>query len=113
MSSWSENAPTFGPNSAFCPLHLQPVRQEHYKGRSCTVLESVSYWGQKKNTYTLWVAADASLKPIPLHYEMKGFNTLLRSHYDKYEMDYASFSPSFRPDVFRLPPGMSSSVLSA
>ncbi|KAJ6663436.1 hypothetical protein lerEdw1_009515 [Lerista edwardsae] len=95
------------PQSVFPRLtDFRPVRQEHYKGRDCTVLESVSYWGKKKNTYTLWVAADASLKHIPVHYEMKGFNTLLGSHYDKYEIDYTSFSPSFLPDVFRLPPDL-------
>ncbi|XP_062996653.1 digestive cysteine proteinase 2-like [Elgaria multicarinata webbii] len=81
---------------------FRPVRAEYYNGRHCTVLESVSYWGKKRNTYRLWIA-DASTKLTPVHYEMTGFNNLLGSHYDKYEIDYTSFSRSFPSDVFDLP----------
>ena len=40
---------------------------------------------------------------IPIRYEMKGFNTLLGSHYDHYYIDYDFYSfeaPS--SDVFKI-----------
>ncbi|XP_061452508.1 digestive cysteine proteinase 2-like [Rhineura floridana] len=94
------------PQSVFPSLHeFQPVRQEYYNGQHCTVLEATSFWGQKKNIYRLWMA-HASSEPVPVHYEMKGFNTLLGSHYDKYEIDYTNFSRRFPCDVFDLPDGI-------
>ena len=30
---------------------------------------------------------------IPVHYEMKGYNNLLGSHYDHYYVSYDNFSP--------------------
>ncbi|XP_072835989.2 digestive cysteine proteinase 2 [Pogona vitticeps] len=87
------------PQSVFPNLtDFQPVGFEYYNGQYCTVLERTSYWGKKKNTYKLWMA-DA----VPVHYEMWGYNTLLGSHYDKYEIDYTSFSHSFPANVFDLP----------
>ncbi|XP_053254615.1 digestive cysteine proteinase 2-like [Podarcis raffonei] len=94
------------PQSVFPNLsEFQTVLQENYNGQPCTVLESTSYWGKKKNIYRFWVA-DASPEPVPVHYEMRGFNTLLGSHYDKYEIDYISFSRRFPSDVFDLPGGI-------
>ncbi|XP_077193882.1 digestive cysteine proteinase 1-like [Paroedura picta] len=91
------------PQNVFPALtEFQAVRQEIYHGRNCTVLETVSHWGKKKNIYTLWVA-DTPTGLVPVHYEMSGYNTLLGSHYDKYEIDYTSFSQSIPPNVFDLP----------
>ncbi|KAH0631235.1 hypothetical protein JD844_005479, partial [Phrynosoma platyrhinos] len=84
---------------------FKAVGLNNYKGQRCTVLESVSYWGKKKNIYKLWVS-NASTEAVPVHYEMQGFNTLLGSHYDKYEIDYTSFSRSFPSTIFDLPHGM-------
>lgn len=33
------------------------------------------------------------LIPVPVRYEMKGFNSLLGSHYDHYYLDYTTFTP--------------------
>nr|XP_056702425.1 digestive cysteine proteinase 2-like [Euleptes europaea] len=91
------------PQNIFPALtEFQAIRQETYNGWNCTVLESMSYWGKKKNIYTLWVA-ETSTGLVPVHYEMSGYNTLLGSHYDKYEIDYTSFSQTFPFDVFDLP----------
>ncbi|XP_030395179.1 digestive cysteine proteinase 2-like isoform X1 [Gopherus evgoodei] len=83
----------------------QPVWEESYKGQLCTVWQNVSYWGQKKNVYTLWVASSAD-GPVPVHYEMRGFNSLLGSHYDKYEINYSGFTHSYPAGVLDLPSGM-------
>lgn len=43
---------------------------------------------------------------MPIRYEMKGYNTLLGSHYDHYYLDYETFTaedPS--EDVFNIDPG--------
>lgn len=65
--------------------------------------------GHKKNMYTLWVTRAESKygAPVtPVHYEMKGYNTLLGSHYDKYIVEYKEFSPQVDPKVFSLPEGL-------
>ena len=38
---------------------------------------------------------------VPVHYEMRGYNSLLGSHYDHYYITYSNFSP----EVYRLPKG--------
>ncbi|XP_031549819.1 digestive cysteine proteinase 2-like [Actinia tenebrosa] len=72
---------------------------------SCLAWEYIMYEGHKKNKYTMHVSMDDTLTPI--HYEMLGFDSLLGSHYDKYEIVYADYSaetPS--PNVFEIPEGM-------
>lgn len=90
-----------GPQHVRC---AQRVREERFRGQRCAVWQNVSYWGHKKNVYTLRVGSSAR-GPVPLHYEVHGFNSLLGSHYDKYEIDYSSFSHLFPPSVFHLPKG--------
>ncbi|CAN8001711.1 unnamed protein product, partial [Ixodes hexagonus] len=50
--------------------------------------------------YTLWVSRDSQGRAVPRRYLMMGYNTLLGSHYDKYELHYHGFSR--KP----LPPGV-------
>ena len=39
--------------------------------------------------------------PIPVRYEMRGYNTLLGSHYDHYYLNYDSYShEDFPNDIF-------------
>lgn len=49
----------------------------------------------------MWVT-NSSCGVSPVHYEMKGYNTLLGSHYDKYEIDYSDYSNSFPASIFVL-----------
>lgn len=91
------------------PCPPQFLREEYYEGRYCAVWQNVTRWAQKKNVYTLWVT-NSSCGVAPVHYEMRGYNSLLGSHYDKYEIAYADFDNSYPPSVFDLPvngePGM-------
>ncbi|KAL7020881.1 hypothetical protein ACKWTF_011664 [Chironomus riparius] len=54
--------------------------------------------GEKKSVYTLWVRYKkspkypSSLMPIPVRYDMKGYNTLLGSHIDHYYLMYTDYS---------------------
>ncbi|XP_013921030.1 PREDICTED: digestive cysteine proteinase 2-like [Thamnophis sirtalis] len=77
------------------------VREEYYKGVYTAVWQSITDWGKKKNIYTMWVT-NASCGVTPVHYEMKGYNNLLGSHYDKYEITYSDFSNSFPASIFVL-----------
>ncbi|XP_009892741.1 PREDICTED: cathepsin L1-like, partial [Charadrius vociferus] len=78
------------------------LREEYYRGRYCAVWQNVTRWEQKKNVYTLWVT-NSSCGVAPVHYEMRGYNSLLGSHYDKYEISYTDFDNSFPPSIFDLP----------
>ncbi|KAI5726388.1 hypothetical protein M8J76_001767 [Diaphorina citri] len=50
--------------------------------------------GEKVSKYSLWVRYNkASKDAIPVRYEMKGYNSLLGSHYDHYFLDYEIYSP--------------------
>lgn len=67
--------------------------------------------GEKTNKYTLWIKYKKSItgakEPIPIMYEMKGFNSLLGSHYDHYYLVYDWYSyetPS--ADVFNVEANM-------
>lgn len=67
--------------------------------------------GQKVNKYTMWLKYkddpdNAGIKiAVPVRYEMKGFNSLLGSHYDHYYLNYQYYDTSAIPDeTFRLNP---------
>nr|XP_015204062.1 PREDICTED: digestive cysteine proteinase 1-like [Lepisosteus oculatus] len=85
---------------------FQLVRTEYFKGLLCEVWQNVTMEGHKKNTYTLWVSNSSDGSAVPQHYEMMGYNTLLGSHYDKYEVDYTKFERCLDPQSFALPEGM-------
>lgn len=86
------------------------VGVEEINGEQCDkfVLEEVI--GKKTNKYLLWVKYRKSPKypatrqPIPVRYEMRGFNTLFGSHYDHYYMDFDDYSHDDIPaEVFEVP----------
>ncbi|TFK13221.1 histidine decarboxylase [Platysternon megacephalum] len=91
------------PQSVFPHTHgFKFLRDEYFKGQYCSVWQDVSDWGKKKNVYTLWVT-NTSCGWSPVHYEMRGYNSVLGSHYDKYEIDYSDFTHSYPASVFDLP----------
>lgn len=69
-----------------------------FNGVQCDKFRLEEIIGQKKNVYTLWVRYKKSPKypssrmPIPVRYEMRGYNTLLGSHFDHYYLDYDYYS---------------------
>ncbi|XP_072948141.1 cathepsin L-like peptidase [Epargyreus clarus] len=63
--------------------------------------------GDKINKYTMWVKYKKTLRgdaiPIPVRYEMKGYNSLLGSHYDHYYIDYKNYDvEDIDPEVFTI-----------
>merc|ERR1712172_196970 len=64
--------------------------------------QKVQKIGEKVNKYTIWVRMSGDIA-VPVHYEMKGFNSLMGSHYDHYFLSYQNFSPEKPADeVFDL-----------
>ena len=45
--------------------------------------------GQKHNLYTLWTTTEGGYHPVL--YEMKGYDSLLGSHFDHYIVQYTTF----------------------
>ncbi|XP_041069092.1 digestive cysteine proteinase 2-like [Carcharodon carcharias] len=85
---------------------FQFIKEDDSKGMHCDVWQNFTSVGKKKNTYTMWIANSTS-GPIPVHYEMKGYNTLFGGHYDKYEIDYKELKHYVDPNVFKIPEGLS------
>jgi len=74
------------------------IGTETFMGYKCDKFRLEDVINEKKNVYTLWVRYvkspkyPASRQPIPVRYEMRGFNTLLGSHYDHYYLEYDGYS---------------------
>lgn len=67
------------------------------------VWQLVTVEGGKKNTYTMWITTDGNGNPVPLRYEMMGYDSLLGSHFDKYIVVYEVYdsNPKFDDDTFQ------------
>ena len=59
----------------------------------CDMWQNVAVIGQRKNTYTLWVSAAVAGAPVPVRFEMLGYDSLLGSHYDRYYLTYSEYTP--------------------
>ena len=63
-------------------------------GEECDRWVKKEVIGDKMNKYQMWVkTVTVPEKPgmgmaVPIHYEMKGYNSLLGSHYDHYYITY-------------------------
>ena len=63
-------------------------------GEECDKWVKKEVIGDKMNKYQMWVkTVKVPKKPgmgmaVPIHYEMKGYNSLLGSHYDHYYLSY-------------------------
>jgi len=77
-------------------------------GQECQKWQKLVEIEQKISKYTMWLkVVPSSLGKeglaIPVHYEMRGYNSLLGSHYDHYYLSYDNFSPEVPEDsVFDL-----------
>merc|ERR1719410_2102405 len=82
------------------------IGTEYKEGQECQKWRKVDQIGKKVNKYTMWLK-EAGGVVVPIKYEMKGYNTLLGSHYDHYYLKYTQFSPE-KPThwKFEKPKGM-------
>ncbi|XP_043245653.1 digestive cysteine proteinase 2-like [Amphibalanus amphitrite] len=87
------------PGSVEAPMHAQPmvpnvanfsfVRREKFSGRMCDKFTMEEDVGQKHNLYSLWTTTEGGYHPVL--YEMKGYDSLLGSHFDHYIVQYTTF----------------------
>lgn len=103
-------------NTAIQPQSILPdlslfenIGQEMLNGLPCYKWRLTDIHGDKVNKYTMWTRVKASRKhkgqetAIPVRYEMRGYNTLLGSHYDHYYLEYEWYSDDVPdPNVFRI-----------
>ena len=56
------------------------------------------------NMYTIWITKDEPYRPVK--YELKGYDSLLATHYDYYVVEYISFERwKTNVSMFELPKG--------
>jgi hypothetical protein len=65
------------------------IGSSSWKGHLVDRYQSIDQQGDKKNTYTYYVSSKTGL---PVFYEMIGYDSLLGSHYDRYYIEYFTFS---------------------
>lgn len=70
----------------------------------CEKYTNIVINGEKKSKYTFWMKRNqADGSPIPVHYDMEGYNSLFGSHYDKYQVSYQNYRPrSVSAEVFEV-----------
>lgn len=85
------------------------VGTELFMGHRCDKFRLEETIGEKRNVYTLYVRYKKSPKypssrmPIPVRYDMRGYNSLLGSHFDHYYLDYDAYSHEDIPnEVFEV-----------
>lgn len=79
--------------------------KEYARGQNCSVWVNVVMEGYKKNTYTMYTSVTNPVQPV--HYKMMGYDTLLGSHYDEYDLEYEDYSDQMPPSgVFDIMEGM-------
>ena len=89
-------------------VDFQLVGKDLKNGQECEKWQKIDQTGQKISKYTMWLKVVPSMNKnegiaVPIHYEMKGYNSLLGSHYDHYYLSYENFSPEIPNDnVFDL-----------
>ncbi|XP_022913978.2 digestive cysteine proteinase 1 [Onthophagus taurus] len=89
---------------------------EVINGQNTQKWQLVQSIGQKSNKYTIWLTFKNDFRKktvkyaVPIKYEMKGFNSLLGSHYDHYYLEYSYFDISpIAPETFELEEDMTCS----
>lgn len=92
---------------------FQWIGQDMVNGLMCDKWRLVDRKGSKVNKYTMWVRIKKSPKlpqgelVIPIRYEMKGYNSLLGSHFDHYYLEYEWYSVDIpTPEVFQIQPNV-------
>ena len=86
-------------------ISLQFAGYKDYKASNCSMWIYSTTEGYKENVYTMYTSLTYPVKPV--HYEMLGFDSLLGSHYDKYEIDYVDYSDEMPPPgSFDIPEGL-------
>jgi len=79
-------------------FEFELIGNEYKEGQDCEKWRKTEQIGQKVNKYTIWLKLVKTVA-TPIHYEMRGYNSLLGSHYDHYFITYDKFSPEVPDDA--------------
>lgn len=72
-----------------------PHMNHEHRHRECELWKYTNVVGDRKNTYKMWVARNKNTgEAIPVHYYMLGYDSLLGSHYDRYDVSYFNYRPN-------------------
>ncbi|CAH2009943.1 unnamed protein product [Acanthoscelides obtectus] len=97
-------------------INFECIGQETVNGLETEKWGLTETVGEKENKYTMWIIykdnPDGIGKiAVPVRYEMKGFNSLLGSHYDHYYLDYDSYNIDDIPGkIFQIDSNMTCSA---
>ncbi|KAG9509124.1 Counting factor associated protein D, partial [Fragariocoptes setiger] len=70
-----------------------PRKNFQFHGAQCELWRHVYETKMgKKNTYKMWVQRLKDNTVVPVYYYMQGYDTLLGSHYDRYDVIYNNFA---------------------
>lgn len=97
---------TISPQSVLPDLHnfeyssitKCPYVNEQFRNKKCELWKLINEVGDKKNTYKMWIHRQPDGLVVPVHYYMLGYDTLLSSHYDRYDVTYRNFKPGQAKD---------------
>lgn len=70
-----------------------PASNVMFSRDTCELWKRTTSFGDKKNTYKFWVKR-VDNQAIPVQYYMQGYDTLLGSHYDRYDFKYVKYEPN-------------------
>lgn len=69
-----------------------PSTNTRHLHSKCELWKKTTKFSDKTNTYKFWLKRNSKNQPIPVQYYMQGYDTLLGSHYDRYDFKYLSYS---------------------
>lgn len=80
-------------NFEFTSITWCPHVNEQFRNKKCELWKLTNQVGEKKNTYKMWLFRESNNNVIPVHYYMLGYDTILSSHYDRYDVTYRNYTP--------------------
>jgi len=72
--------------SESCPMYFYTSVNE--SEAKCEKWGLMNHIDGKRNKYTMWLQRDENGNPLPVYYEMEGYNSLFHFHYDKHGVAY-------------------------
>lgn len=72
-----------------------PQANPEFSRFKCELWKMSTEVGERKNTYKMWIhRKNRGNIVVPVHYYMLGYDNLLGSHYDRYDVTYTKYKPN-------------------
>lgn len=75
-----------------------PFSNEQFRDAHCELWKMDTKVGEKENKYKMWITRKNDGTVVPVYYYMLGYDTLLGSHYDRYDVTYRNFKSNSASD---------------